>query len=86
METLILRDIPTTLYQRLKTMAEAHHHSVSQEALHVLEIVLSPLDEAPKPSVEETLNWLRMEVWTLPVLDNRNPDEIMGYNEHGLFD
>jgi antitoxin VapB len=22
----------------------------------------------------------------LPVLDNRTPDEIIGYNEHGLFD
>lgn len=26
------------------------------------------------------------DVKRLPVLDNRSPDEILGYNEHGLFD
>ena len=26
------------------------------------------------------------EVKKLPVLDDRTPDEILGYNEHGLFD
>jgi antitoxin VapB len=26
------------------------------------------------------------EVKQLPVLDDRSPDEILGYNEHGLFD
>lgn len=26
------------------------------------------------------------EVKKLPVLDDRTPDEIIGYNEHGLFD
>ena len=26
------------------------------------------------------------EVKKLPVLDDRSPDEIIGYNEHGLFD
>lgn len=26
------------------------------------------------------------EVKALPVLDDRSPDEIIGYNEHGVFD
>ncbi len=86
MATLILNDISDTLYQRLKTLAEAHRHSVNQEALIVLEAALAPLDVVPKPKLEETLDWLRREVWTLPVLDSREPDVIMGYNEHGLFD
>lgn len=86
MATLVLHDISDTLYQRLKILAEAHRHSVNQEALSVLEAALPPLNVAPKPSVEETFNWLRTEVWTLPTLDDRHPDEILGYNEHGLFD
>jgi len=44
--------------------------------MNVLEAALAPLDDMPKPSVEETLDWLRREVWTLPVLDNRNSDEV----------
>jgi plasmid stability protein len=86
MATLILNDVSDTLYQRLKTLAEAHHQSIHQEALTVLETALAPLQDTAKPTPEETLDWLRREVWTLPVLDNRTPDEIMGYNEHGLFD
>ena len=86
MATLVLHDISDTLYQRLKALADAHRHSVNQEALSVLEAALAPVDDAPKPKVEETLDWLRQEVWTLPVLDGRNPDEIIGYNDRGLFD
>ncbi|PZN79090.1 MAG: hypothetical protein DM484_11910 [Candidatus Methylumidiphilus alinenensis] len=86
MTTLMLHDISDNLYQKLKALAEAHRHSVNQEALSVLESALAPLDDTPKPSTQETLDWLRLEVWTLPVLDGRNPDEILGYNEHGLFD
>ena len=33
-----------------------------------------------------TLEWLKKEVWTLPVLDQRGDDEILGYNAHGHFD
>jgi plasmid stability protein len=86
MATLVLHDISDNLYQRLKALAEVHRHSVNQEALSVLEAALAPLEEVPKLSEEETLDWLRREVWTLPVLDSRNPDEILGYTEHGLFD
>ena len=86
MATLILHDISDTLYQRLKTLAETHRHSINQEALNMLEAALPPLVNESKPSLEETLNWLRKEVWTLPVLDDRHPDEILGYNEHGIFD
>jgi antitoxin VapB len=86
MATLILNDMSDTLYQRLKALAEAHRQSVNQEALNVLEKALAPLDDVYKPKLEETIDWLRGEVWTLPVLDSRKPDEIMGYNEHGLSD
>jgi hypothetical protein len=35
---------------------------------------------------EITLDWLRREVWSLPVLGRRSDDEILGYNADGHFD
>jgi len=40
----------------------------------------------PKPSVEDSLEWLKSELWSLPVLDQCTGDELLGYNEHGHFD
>ncbi len=39
-----------------------------------------------KPSPDEMKDWLRQEVWHLPVIDPRHPDDILGYNTHGLCD
>ena len=36
--------------------------------------------------VEDTLEWLQHEIWSLPVLDQRSDDEILGYNDRGHFD
>ena len=86
MRTLVLENVSDSLYLRLKALAETHRNSISREALSLLESAIIPISDTPKPNKEETLDWLRREVWTLPILDDRNPDEIMGYNEHGLFD
>ena len=40
-------------------------------------------DEARKPLVEE-LNKLALSYASQPVLDSRDPDEILGYDENGL--
>jgi len=39
-----------------------------------------------KPGLEETLDWLRREVWPLPILDQRSDDEILGYSADGHCD
>ena len=36
--------------------------------------------------LEDTLDWLRREVWSLPVLDQRRDDAILGYNADGHCD
>jgi hypothetical protein len=60
---------------------------MTQEAIVSLRAALEGAEEPPrKPTAEETLEWLRREVWSLPVLDQRSDDEILGYNEHGRFD
>jgi plasmid stability protein len=87
MPTLVLRNVPDDLYQRLKETAAEHRRSMTQEAIVSLRTALEGRGEPPdKPSLEETLDWLRREVWSLPVLDHRSDDEILGYNAHGYFD
>jgi hypothetical protein len=57
---------------------------------HDAEIVLLDVAAAQtEVGPEELLACVRAiqaEVATLPVLDTRSPDEIIGYNEHGHFD
>jgi plasmid stability protein len=86
MPTLLVRGVPDTLYQQLKRMASLHHRSLTQEAISVLESGLRAATPPPRPAPETVEDWLRREVWTLPVLDDRSPDEILGYNDDGLFD
>jgi hypothetical protein len=54
---------------------------------HEAEIILHP--EVPAPEVEiETLAAIRQiqdELARLPILDPRSPDDIIGYDERGLF-
>ncbi|HLF96048.1 MAG TPA: hypothetical protein VI457_02805 [Methylococcaceae bacterium] len=85
MPTLVLRGVPGELYERLKLAAQNHRRSLTQETILRLEQSIAPRETA-KPSVEQLANWLQNEVWTLPVLDQRPADEILGYNEHGCFD
>lgn len=49
--TLTLKNIPDTVYQRLKTSAEAHRRSINSEAIMCLETVLNPA----QVSVQERL-------------------------------
>jgi len=87
MPTLVLRNVPDDLYGRLKQAAADHRRSMAQEAIVTLQSGLDgALDEGRRPSVEQSLDWLRAEVWTLPVLDRRTDDQILGYNADGYCD
>jgi hypothetical protein len=37
-----------------------------------------------RPSLAESQRWLEEQVWTLPVLDERSAEEILGYGDDGL--
>jgi len=87
MPTLVLRNVPDDLYGRLKQAAADHRRSMAQEAIVTLQSGLAePLEVPRRPTVEESLDWLKAEVWTLPVLDPRRDDEILGYNADGHCD
>jgi hypothetical protein len=57
---------------------------------HEAEIsLLPPNHPKARPSAEDLLARVRgiqAEVARLPILDDRSPDEILGYNERGHFD
>jgi hypothetical protein len=79
--------VPDDLYRQLKETAADHRRSMTQEAIVSLRAALQGVEEArSRPSVEDTLEWLRREVWSLPNLDQRSDDDILGYNAHGHFD
>jgi len=84
MHTLVLRKVPEDLYLRLKDTASAHHRSMTQEAIVSLRVALELPQAASRPSPQESLAWLEQQVWSLPVLDTRGADEILGYGDDGL--
>ena len=84
MNTLVLRQVPDALYHRLKAVAAAHRRSMNQEAILALEAGL-PCEPIPqRPTAAESRRWLEQQVWTLPVLDDRSAEEILGYGDDGL--
>ena len=84
MNTLVLRQVPDALYRRLKAVAAAHRRSMNQEAILALEAGLPESPIPQRPSLAESRRWLEEQVWTLPVLDDRNAEEILGYGNDGL--
>lgn len=84
MATLVLRNVPDDLYQRLKETAAEHHRSMTQEAIITLKdaLVAEP-QTAPTPSWEAFALEMK-EFWERLPADSRTPDEIIGYDEHGL--
>ena len=84
MHTLVLRQVPETLYRRLKVVATAHRRSMNQEAILALEAGLPGQPSPQRPTAEESRRWLEDQVWALPVLDGRSADEIVGYGDDGL--
>lgn len=86
MATLVLRNVPDDLYHRLKQAAAEHRRSMTQEAIVSLRVALEGHTPAPKAGVDETLTFLERELGSLPLLDQRPDDEILGYNADGQLD
>jgi plasmid stability protein len=84
MPTLVLRNVPGELHGKLKAAAAAHHRSMTQEAIVTLSAALGAGVPPVKPSADETLAWLNAEVWPRLNDDQRTPEQIVGYDAHGL--
>lgn len=60
MATLNIKNLPDTLYRRLRARAQAQHRSIAQEVTHILE---GALNEAEPLSILE-LQGLGKELWS----------------------
>ena len=84
MHTLVIRQVPGSLYRQLKAVAAAHRRSMNQEAILALDAGLPSPPKPPRPGLEETQRWLEREVWSLPRQDSATTDEILGYGDDGI--
>ena len=84
MNTLVLRHVPDALYRRLKAVAAVHRRSMNQEAILALEAGLPGAPPPQRPTAEASRRWLEEQVWSLPLLDQRSADDILGYGDDGL--
>ncbi len=84
MATMTIRDVPDELHSWLKQQAEAHHRSVNKEVIVVLDS-LRKQNVVPqaRPTVEEIMASAH-RFYSLPVLDDRSDEEIVGYDENGI--
>jgi plasmid stability protein len=85
MADLTIRGVSDELHTWLKQQARAHHRSVNREAIALIESIRAA-GSAParsRPSAQDIL--ARAERFaSLPALDTRTADEIIGYDEAGL--
>jgi hypothetical protein len=76
--------VPDELHAWLKQQAQAHHRSVNEEAIALLDRLR---DEAPatrhRATVDEIMT-IAGRVARAPVVDDGSADEILGYDEDGL--
>lgn len=84
MADLTIRGLPDELHQRLKQLADVHHRSVNRETIALIERAMAgSLNENPRLSAAEIIAKAQRFA-SLPVLDGRNADELVGYDADGL--
>ncbi|MDP2171853.1 MAG: Arc family DNA-binding protein [Rhodocyclaceae bacterium] len=84
MADLTIRGLPDELHQQLKQLADAHHRSVNRETIVLIERAMAgDLNEKPRLSATEVIAKAQ-HFASLPVLDGRSADELIGYDVDGL--
>ena len=78
-----------SIHEQAEKLAALHGISIEQaiglalrEALQRQQIIQPPRKKATYEELKALVDSFR----TLPVYDDRTPDEILGYNEYGAFD
>jgi hypothetical protein len=85
MPQLTLRDVPVELHHWLKQQAVAHRRSLNQEVIRQLDALRAR--NASAPDAGERLARIRaiaLRTGSMPVVDARPEDEILGLGPDGL--
>jgi antitoxin VapB len=74
--------------QMIRTLAERTGESITDAVKQAVRERLAhvPLSKEEIAEREERIARLVAKAAAMPTLDDRTPDEIIGYNEHGHFD
>lgn len=78
MPTMTLRDVPEGLHAWLKQQARMHHRSVNKEVIALLEHLRVEAPGMQRRATVEDLLAIGARVARSPVLDDRDPDTIIG--------
>jgi len=74
-------------YRLARTLADKTGESLTGTVVSALRERLSREQRKRRdPSLREAVRAIQDRVIALPVLDARSEEEILGYNEHGVFD
>ncbi|MGZ8219849.1 FitA-like ribbon-helix-helix domain-containing protein [Methylomagnum sp.] len=86
MTVMTLRDIPDDLHAWLRSRATVHGRTPDKEAIALLEEIKGRSGpQALTPDQRrEAIERISRHSATLPKLDHRSPDDILGYDENGL--
>lgn len=87
MITFNIEGVPTDLYNWLKRQADAHHHSINDELIALLQKFRGKTEDIPELNSDEKFTAIMnisRRCRTLPQLDSRSPEEIVGYNKNGI--
>jgi antitoxin VapB len=67
-----------------RELSAATGESLTQAVVTALRERLDRIQRSRAPMITRRLQALKDELRTYPVVDSRSPDEIVGYDEHGL--
>lgn len=68
-----------------RELAEATGENITRAVTQALrERLIRKTGRVPDVTLREDIRRIQERVASLPVLDDRTPDEIVGYDEHGL--
>jgi antitoxin VapB len=86
MTVMTLRDVPDDLHAWLRSRATTHGRTPDKEVIALLEEARGrTASRALTPEQRrEAIERISRHCAALPELDQRSPDEILGYDENGL--
>lgn len=82
---LLVKRMPDDLKAWIAEEAKRHRRSVNQEAIVLLEEVRAART-APRRADKAQVVALLQDYRSLPILDHRAPEDIVGYDERGLLE